>query len=299
MPQPSGLRRLFRLATGRLSAEGDISAELELHVELLAEERSYSINYYTGPESDRVVCVYRDTTEEQLQIRRMLQTEKLAAVGQLAAGVAHEVNNPLGGILAFTELMLRDEGRSEKDMEFLSNVEHAALRCKKIVQSLLKFSRREQAERVRIDVNRAAEEAVVIFKTQLKSKPRARFCQELSAEPLIVDGDANQVEQVVLNLLVNAVQALKEGAGTVVLKSRAVDGHAEIRVEDDGIGIAPEVRSRLFEPAFTTKPPGEGTGFGLAICWRIAESHGGTIDVESEPDKGSAFTFRVPLSQTG
>jgi len=99
----------------------------------------------------------------------------------------------------------------------------------------------------------------------------------------------------VLNLLVNALQALKNGVGTVGLRTRPAGDVVEIRIEDDGVGIAPENRTRLFEPAFTTKPPGEGTGFGLAISWSIAESHSGSIEVESEQGKGSAFTLKLPL----
>ncbi|MBI5542304.1 MAG: response regulator [Deltaproteobacteria bacterium] len=267
-------------------------------VELLCRDRSYQVNFFdAGPSGDRLVCIYRETTEEHALTRRMLQTEKLAAVGQLAAGVAHEINNPLGGILAFTQLMQRDPGRAKSDLETLRDIEHAALRCKRIVESLLKFSRRAPQGKLVFDVNKAVEDAVVLFKAQLKSKPKAHLRQEISAEPLRIEGDANQIEQVVLNLLVNALQALKAGEGTVgVCTCVAEDGAVEIKVEDDGMGILPEVRARLFEPAFTTKPPGEGTGFGLAISWSIAESHGGSIEVDSEAGRGSVFTLRLPLA---
>jgi two-component system NtrC family sensor kinase len=265
-------------------------------VELLANDRSFSVNMFdTGSApGDRIVCIYRETTEERLLTRRMVQTEKLAAVGQLAAGVAHEINNPLGGILAFTQLMLRDAGRSPSDLETLADMEHAALRCKRIVESLLKFSRRSPSGKVIFDVNRSVEDAVVLFRPQLKSRPRAMFEQELAKEKLELMGDPTQIEQVVLNLLVNALQALKNSEGTIRVSTRAIDGRIEVRVEDDGVGVAPEHRHRLFEPAFTTKPPGEGTGFGLAISWSIAESHGGSIEVESELNKGSVFTLKLP-----
>jgi two-component system NtrC family sensor kinase len=223
-----------------------------------------------------------------------LRTEKLAAVGQLAAGVAHEINNPLGGILAFAQLMQRDPGRVAADLETLKDIEQAALRCKRIVESLLKFSRRTPPGKVRFDVNRAVEDAVELFQAQLKGKPKARFSQTLSQAPLDVDGDPNQITQVVLHLLVNALHALKSGEGTVSLSTRAASGAVEVRVEDDGCGIAAEVRSRLFEPGFTTWSPGEGTGFGLAISWSIAENHDGSIEVESELGKGSAFTLKLP-----
>jgi two-component system, NtrC family, sensor kinase len=275
---------------GRGERPGDGPVELEM------AGRSFQMNCYdtgAGP-GDRLVCIYRETTQEKLLGRRMLQTEKLAAVGQLAAGVAHEINNPLGGILAFTQLMMRDAGRSAADHDTLKDIEHAALRCKRIVESLLKFSRRAPSGKLDFDVNRAVEDAVVLFRPQLKSRPHAAFQQALWPQPLHLSGDPNQIEQVVLNLLVNALQALKNGAGTVSLSTAVKDGRIQVRVEDDGAGILPEHRARLFEPAFTTKPPGEGTGFGLAISWSIAESHGGSIEVESEPGVGSAFTLKLP-----
>jgi two-component system NtrC family sensor kinase len=288
---------LFRSASpcaqcpiGRGERPGEGPVELEI------AGRSFQMNCYDTGEGpgDRLVCIYRETTQEKSLARRMLQTEKLAAVGQLAAGVAHEINNPLGGILAFTQLMMRDSGRSANDQETLKDIEHAALRCKRIVESLLKFSRRAPSGKLIFDVNRAVEDAVVLFRPQLKSRPHAAFEQTLWPEPLNLSGDPNQIEQVVLNLLVNALQALKNGAGTVSLSTRLEDGRVHVRVEDDGTGILPEHRAHLFEPAFTTKPPGEGTGFGLAISWSIAESHGGSIEVESEPGQGSAFTLKLP-----
>ncbi len=261
-------------------------------VEVSHRERTYQFVSYEA--NDSYVCLYRDTTEEKLLTRRMLQTEKLAAVGQLAAGVAHEINNPLGGILAFTQLMQRDPGRSAEDQEILKDVEHAALRCKKTVEGLLKFSRRSPSGKSIFDANRAAEDAMALFRAQLRSKPRATLESELSDKPLTVCGDPNQIEQVVLNFLVNALQALKGGEGNIKLRSWWEGAHVLLAVSDDGTGILPAHLPRLFEPTFTTKPPGEGTGFGLAISWSIAETHEGTILVDSEPGKGSTFTLKLP-----
>ena len=265
-------------------------------IELSHKKRSISMSAFeTGPEAgQRHVCFYRETTEEKNLARLMLQTEKMAAVGQLAAGVAHEINNPLGGILAFAQLMFRDKGRSPSDLETLGDIEHAALRCKRIVDSLLKFSRRSPAEKVRFDVNRAVEDAVTLFRPMLKDKPKAAFEMALASPAPEVMGDASQVEQVVLNLLVNALQALKGGEGRVRLTTWREEGRVSVAVADNGVGISKENFKRLFEPAFSTKAPGEGTGFGLAISWNIAENHGGTVAVESEEGKGSTFTLRLP-----
>ena len=261
-------------------------------VELLAGDRSFAMSCFDA--GDRLICSYRETTAERMMTRRMLQTEKLAAVGQLAAGIAHEINNPLGGILAFTQLMLRDEGRSAHDLEMLQEVEQAALRCKRIVGSLLNFSRRQHSGRSVFDVNRLAEEVSILFRPQLKGLARVGFHQQMWPVPLQVRGEANEIEQVILNLLVNALQALDAAGGTVTLTTREREGRVEIEVRDDGRGIAPEHLSRVFEPTFTTKPPGEGTGFGLATAWSIADRHGGSLEVRSEPGKGSTFILGLP-----
>jgi two-component system NtrC family sensor kinase len=275
-----------------LASEGDLPAQA-FEVSGMGA-RSFSMNCYAA--AGKIVCVYRETTDERVRLRRMLQAEKLAAVGQLAGGVAHEINNPLGAILAFSQLMLREPGRPESDLEIFRDIEHAALRCKRIVESLLKFSRRASPAKVVFDCNHVIEEAAVLFGAQLKGYPKAVFKSELWPVPLQVLGDPNEIEQVVLNLLVNALQALKNGEGTVTARSKQNGQTVDLSVSDDGIGILPENRPRIFEPAFTTKPPGEGTGFGLVISWAIAENHGGRLDFESEPQKGSTFTLTLPLA---
>ncbi|MFN7132936.1 MAG: ATP-binding protein [Myxococcales bacterium] len=269
------------------------SAELEIN------GRTYAFSAFaTGAEGgEQFVAIFHDVTTERMLTRQMIQTEKLVAVGQLAGGVAHEINNPLGGILAFSQLMQRDEGRSPEDREALADIEHAALRCKRIVESLLKFSRRAPAGRVRFDVNRSVEDALTLFRSKLKERPRARLRTVLAESLPQVDGDPGEIEQVVLNLLVNALHALKNGEGHISVRTEARDGQLRVSVEDDGTGILPEHLPHIFEPTFTTKPPGEGTGFGLSIAWSIVESHRGRIEVESAPGTGS--TFRVLLPAAG
>ena len=268
-------------------AQGDSSASFEL-----AGARTFAVNTYQA--QDRFVCIYRETTEERLQLRQMVQTEKFAAVGMLAGGVAHEINNPLGAILAFTQLMLREPGRSADDQETLSDIEHATLRCKRIVESLLRFSRRDALAKKTFDLNKAAEDASVLFGAHLRCQPKARLVTELASTPLPVVGDANEIEQVVLNLLMNALQALPDSGGSVTLTTRRVGDGVEVAVRDTGVGISPENRSKMFNLGFTTKPPGEGTGFGLPISWSIAQAHGGRLDFESELGQGATFTLRLP-----
>jgi two-component system NtrC family sensor kinase len=215
------------------------------------------------------------------------------------SGVAHEINNPLGGILAFAQLMKRDAGRTAADLEALDLIEESALRCKRIVESLLKFSRRPKLEdRRAFSLNRCVEDAVMLFKAQLKKYPRAKFALT-TGEPQEIYGDSQQLGQVVLNLLQNALQALPNGEGAISLSTTTEPGVAAVVVEDTGSGISPEHLPRIFEPHFTTKPPGEGTGLGLAIAYRIVEDHGGHFSVESQPQRGSRFTVRIPTLPRG
>jgi signal transduction histidine kinase len=128
----------------------------------------------------------------------------------------------------------------------------------------------------------------------MRCQPKAKLETGLAPAALPVSGDPNEIEQVVLNLLMNALQALPEAGGTVTLTTRAVDGLVEVAVQDTGAGISPEDRSKIFNLGFTTKPPGQGTGFGLSISWSIAQAHGGRIDFESQPGQGTTFTLRLP-----
>jgi len=225
----------------------------------------------------------------------MLESDKMAAVGSLAGGVAHEINNPLGGILAFAQLMKRDQGRSPNDLESLDLIEQSALRCKRIVESLLKFSRRSKDEdRKPFDLSKCAEDASVLFRAQLKGVPKAQFKLELAQGMPHIAGDSGQISQVVLNLLQNAAQALVDGEGEVRLETSQVQGEVRVKVSDSGCGIPSENLARIFEPHFTTKAPGSGTGLGLSIAYRIVHDHGGHFTVESEVGKGSEFTVSFP-----
>jgi two-component system NtrC family sensor kinase len=241
------------------------------------------------------VMVWKDVTDEREVTRRLVQAEKMAAVGQLAGGVAHEINNPLGGILAFAQLMSQDE-RSESDRESLRLIQDAAVRAKRIVESLLRFSRRPRdEERGEIDLARVAEDALFLVQPQLKAGP-VEVLRRL--EPARALGNANLLQQVAVNLLVNAVQAVG-GRGRITIATRPCGpDRVELVVSDDGPGIPADVASRIFEPFFTTKPEGQGTGLGLSICYRIVEDHGGTIRHDPAPEGGAAFVVQLPAAPT-
>ncbi|MEW5738724.1 MAG: ATP-binding protein [Myxococcota bacterium] len=270
----------------------------------LAEPRSSEIKHgartlvaQAFPMGDEqvAVCSYRDVTDERALTRRLVESEKMIAIGNLAGGVAHEINNPLGGILAFSQLMQREPGRTRSDLESLGLIEESALRCKRIVESLLKFSRQPRADdRREVDLTRCVEDAALLFRAQARKHAKVKLDVALGSRPLMVYADAAQLGQVVLNLLHNALQALPDFAGAITVTSGEEDGHCFFSVRDTGCGIPEAHRSRIFEPHFTTKPPGEGTGLGLSIAYRIVEDHGGHFTVESTPGQGSTFTVTIP-----
>jgi two-component system NtrC family sensor kinase len=269
-------------------------------VEMAKEGRVYVAQLFPMEDEPVAVCSYRDVTDERSLTRRMVESEKMIAIGNLAGGVAHEINNPLGGILAFAQLMQRDEPRTASDLESLQLIEESALRCKRIVESLLKFSRRSKVEdRRSFDLSKCVEDTVVLFRAQAKKYPRLMLDATLATSLPPVYGDPAQLGQVVLNLLQNGLQALSNGEGTLTVQTGLIDAHCFFKVTDTGCGIPEEHLSRIFEPHFTTKPPGEGTGLGLAIAYRIVEDHGGHFVVESSVGQGTTFTVMIPVQPGG
>ncbi len=265
-------------------------------LEIAYGPRTFVANIYPVGDEPTAVCHYRDITDERALTRRMVESEKMIAIGNLAGGVAHEINNPLGGILAFSQLMKRDAGRTEKDLEALSLIEESAMRCKRIVESLLKFSRRSKVEERRsFDLSRCVEDALMLFRAQLSKHPMVKLEVHLASSELSVHGDPSQLGQVVLNLLHNGLQALTDFEGTLTVTTAFKDGCASFTVKDTGCGIPEEHLTRVFEPHFTTKPPGEGTGLGLSIAYRIVEDHGGHFVVSSVVNQGSAFEVQIPV----
>jgi two-component system NtrC family sensor kinase len=242
------------------------------------------------------VVVFKDVTDEREVTRRLFHAEKMSAVGQLAGGVAHEINNPLGGILAFAQLMSREE-RSTEDMENLRLIQDAANRAKRIVESLLRFSRQPRSEeKGPVPLPQVVDDALFLLSSQLKDGRTEVVCR---CEPAVAEGNANQLQQIVVNLLVNALQAMA-GEGTVTIATgEAGPGRVQLSVTDTGPGVRPEIAKRIFEPFFTTKPEGQGTGLGLSICYQIAEEHGGSIRVETGGERGARFVLELRAAARG
>ena len=232
-------------------------------------------------------------TEEQLG-----KAERLAMIGRLSAGVAHEINNPLGGILLFSSLLLKNTDADNRDHSALERICNEAKRCQQIVQGLLDFARPREPKREKIVLDNVVDRTLQLVSGQsLFHNIRIAIDYEEPKPEVFVD--PAQLQQVVLNLIVNAAEAMG-GKGTLSLATRSVDDGtaAQIEVADSGCGIAPENLERLFEPFFTTKEAGKGTGLGLSISRSIVESHRGTIWAESEVTGGTRFFIRLPTKGT-
>lgn len=273
-----------------------------VEIEKLKKEADFQVNSYPlafGEGPRRVVHHYRDVTDERLLQRKLVQSEKMAAIGMLAGGVAHEINNPLGGILAFAQLIRQELPLESPLQNDVKEIQEAAKRCKKIVEDLLSFSRPSaDLEKSPQDLNQLVEKILPLLRLKFREGSiTVRTEYGTSLPP--VWGDANRLQQVFLNLLQNAGESMK-GGGTVTIRTRRAPAGSEVVLEvaDQGMGIAPEDVERIFEPFFTTKGL-RGTGLGLSICDSIIQDHRGRIDVESERGKGSLFRVVLPAWEKG
>jgi signal transduction histidine kinase/CheY-like chemotaxis protein len=242
---------------------------------------------------------YKDVTTERQGQTKMLQTEKMAALGHLVSGIAHELNNPLTTIMGYAQLLL-GHGLLPEQLIEARNVYQEAERARRIVKNLLYFARENQPERTRVELNEVVERALALRSYELRLENIAVIC-ELATDLPPTMADPFQLQQVVLNLLVNAEQALLEarGQGQVQIRTSCItrsDGkRLRLEIADDGPGIALEIGSRIFDPFFTTKPPGVGTGLGLSIVYGIIHQHGGEVTFDSQPGAGAKFTIDLPV----
>jgi len=246
---------------------------------------------------------------EQLQAaqRKLMQTDRLASLGQLAASVAHEINNPISGVLNLSMLLERlmasggfPAGREAEFRKYLSQISAETGRVGRIVSDLLAFSRRSKPQRAPADLNKLVRTTVGLVGHKLRLI-NAEAVLELADALPPVECDASQIQQVILNLALNGAEAmLPKGGGKLTVRTRlASDGQSvELRVEDTGEGIAPENLSKIFDPFFTTKAEGKGVGLGLAVLYGIVKAHDGEVDVFSRRNEGAAFSVTLPLKSS-
>jgi two-component system NtrC family sensor kinase len=247
-----------------------------------------------------------DERTKQLQAaqKKLLHSDRLASLGQLSASVAHEINNPISGVLNLSMLlqrMLKQDGvppeRIEEFRKYLAQVTSETARVGRIVSDLLAFSRRSKPQRAPADLNRIVKTTLSLVQHKMKLS-NVQVETRFVAVPAALC-DASQIQQIVLNLLLNAAEATQsKPERRVTVETSAADGYVFLTVSDNGEGIQPENLARIFDPFFTTKPEGKGVGLGLAVSYGIIQAHGGDIEVKSQPGVGAAFTVSLPVEQT-
>lgn len=249
-----------------------------------------------GP--DRTVhFLVKDIEQQRLMRAQLAQADKLASIGELSSGIAHEINNPLGVILGFTQLMLRNQPADDALRTDLQTIEKHTRHCKSIVEDLLNFARTSKPKKELCDIHETIIE-VIDFIQQHANTARVQIKQAFDPDIGQLLLDEKKIKQVLINLIMNARHAVgRQGVITVKTKIDDLSDAVIIEVIDDGNGIEKKNLSRIFDPFFSTKPTGEGTGLGLSVSYGIIKNHGGHIEVESEPGKGSTFTVQLPRPQ--
>ena len=251
-----------------------------------------------------ILLVYRDRTEARRMQQIVVQSEKLASIGLLAGGIAHEINNPLGGILIFSQMLLREMSPKSPHYQDVVEIESATQRCKAIVENLLEFARQQpisakKADLETVNVGEAIKSALRF--SQVGKKDNSVDIQlEGLKENITILGNNNKLQQLFLNLIQNAFHAMPGGGTlTLICHSEIINSDitAVIEIKDTGVGIPREKIKKIFDPFYTSKSPGEGTGLGLAICHGIVTDHGGTIEVDSLLNSGSCFRIEIPMKK--
>jgi len=243
--------------------------------------------------------IAKKTEEIRNTHANLMQTEKLASLGRMAAGVAHEINNPLTGVVTFSHLLKKRFPPDSTEAEDLNVIIEQSERCSKIIKNLLTFARATPSEKGKVTINDILNRSIFMVKNQEKFH-HIKFIVELEESELVVFGDASQFQQIFLNMFINAVDAMNgRGNITVATRRTSEDGKdfAEIEFTDEGSGISEKDMPKLFEPFFTTKPVGKGTGLGLSVSHGIVKHMGGHIKVKSTVGKGTSFFVRLPLAE--
>ena len=296
-PQEAWDRGIRMMLDVPLILEMDVTGLLRIY---LTEQRDFSEEEKNllMHIAEQCACAIRKVhfieNQKAMYDQLALQTEKLAALGRMTAGIAHEINNPLAGILLFSTNLRKKAPPEGPLRDGLDIIVRETIRCKGIIQGLLDFSRDRKPQMEITDINEIIEKALAILNNEFQLQ-HIQIDRHLSLQSLKSCLDGNQIEQVFVNLLINAVHAIGE-KGTITVTSAPVANREIIRVEitDTGCGIPPENLSKIFEPFFSTN--GKGTGLGLAVSYGIMKNHRGNIGVSSQPGKGARFTLTFPMA---
>jgi PAS domain S-box-containing protein len=294
----------LRADLDRVFETGEIQ-QAELEVTLGGEMRTFQLSKIPmrleGDEISHVITIGEDVTDSRRIQGQIMQSEKLAAIGQLAAGVMHEINNPLATISVSVaaiggRLSRLPESEKAAVEEYLELIDKEVDRCSRIVDGLLDFSRPKGKTKGKVVLNALVDETLFLLKHHQRFK-RLTVARELDMSLPATMGNAEQLTQVLMALMLNAVDAMDDRGKLTVRTGRSLARADEVvvEIEDNGIGIPRSEQSKIFEPFYTTKPPGRGTGLGLSICYGIVEDHRGRIEVDSQPGRGSIFRVFLPV----
>ena len=284
-----------------IAVRESLAAALPTAVELSLGGRTLAVTAFraTALEPERAVLVFEDQTDRRRLQERLVQSEKLSAIGQLIAGVAHDLNNPLTSVVGFADFLAETAEVPPRLREPLRVIQQEAERASKIVKNLLSFARRQESRQV-ASLSPILEATVGLFRNQLSGE-RIALQLELDPELPELDLSPNQVQQVFVNLIQNAAHAIMavHRPGTVRVRARRWMEGVAVDVSDDGPGMLSQVAARVFEPFFTTKDEGQGTGLGLSISQGIIKEHGGRITLATTPGAGATFTVEFPAPVPG
>lgn len=258
---------------------------------------SASSHMAAADQTSAIYYLIKDIEKQQRLREQMAQTEKLASIGELSAGIAHEINNPLGVILGYTQFMLRNEKQSSERKDDLEVIEKQVRHCKSIVENLLDFARHSPPEKEDIHIHDILDDVLAFVKHHTELETITLDAVYDCAIPNFLL-DEKKIRQVLINLIMNAMYSIdQKGTISIVTRYDKDRHHALVDVTDTGYGIEKKNIGRIFDPFFTTKPTGEGTGLGLSVSYAIIKNHGGEISVRSKPGKGTTFTIDLPIVQ--
>jgi len=278
------------VSASKAVAEGDLEARVDIYTHDELQYLADSFNHMAE------ALKKRDEKLKEFATRKVMESEKLALIGQLSANVAHELNNPLQGIVAYSHLLLERTPCEDPRTESLEKIVGQANRCRDIIRGLLDFSRQRKPDKTLCNVNYIIQECISLVKNQALFL-NIEIVEDFQIDLPMIVADPSQLERVFMNMIINAAEAM-DGNGQLVLRTHSTQEDRFVVVEfvDTGTGISEENKEKIFDPFFTTKDVGHGTGLGLAISYGIIKSHKGTISVESEVGKGATFKIGFPLS---